>query len=286
MRVFKILQYDCENGIWRTWLRYLPAVIFGILMCIQCSAFIENCLQELKMQDSPSWIHYLMYCLKGAEPYEKVNKEQFVIPVAWMCFMMWGLMSGLGYLYSSRQAAGVQLLIRSKKRVTWWLSKCIWNCLNCLIYFTVLYVTVLVYCMIAGINLSMEVNPNYLRIVFAESSFYLKEQFETGLGIVVITIMILPIVCMCAISMIQLFLELFFKPAICYLVSITILIISVWDMSPFALGNFSMLMRNSWVMQGGLDTTVGIIVCLGVVILISIAGAYRFKHYDILSKEE
>lgn len=286
MKDSKIIFYDIRIGIFRRW-RYIVVPILFFLFCIQCNILITIQYDCGAVSTSGTWMDYLMYCFKGMEPFKATeNIEGFKVPVMWMLSIGLCLFINLDYPVDDLTAFGQQVIIRSGSRSQWWLSKCVWNLCSCIIYFLLAYFTVLVFCILTHVHISAFNTPEITRLVLGEIYFDSSVDLTMKIYETVLIVMLAPFLITAALSMLQMTLSLVIKPVMCFLVSISILIVSAYYMAPLAIANYSMIIRNGRFLSGGMNTIQGFIIS-GIIIFISImAGIFIFKHHDILNFEE
>ena len=96
------------------------------------------------------------------------------------------------------------------------------------------------------------------------------QQFSTGNEALVW--LILPMLCACTIA-----------GAIAgYIVSIVYLVVSVYWVSPFLMGNYLMIIRNNRICALGMDAAAGIISCIIVMVVSIVSGSVYFNRKNIL----
>lgn len=63
-----------------------------------------------------------------------------------------------------------------------------------------------------------------------------------------------------------------------YIVSIVYLVVSVYWVSPFLMGNYLMIIRNNRLCAGGMDAAAGIISCIIVMVVSIVSGSVYFNR--------
>ena len=106
------------------------------------------------------------------------------------------------------------------------------------------------------------------------------QQFSTGNEALVW--LILPMICACTIAVVQLTISFFAGAIAGYIVSIVYLVVSVYWVSPFLMGNYLMIIRNNRLCAGGMDAAAGIISCIIVMVVSIVFGSVYFNRKNIL----
>ncbi|MCD7827018.1 MAG: hypothetical protein LUG85_00555 [Clostridiales bacterium] len=271
---FKILRYDIKNGLVKEYKKYLLAAGFFVIVGFTYRLF-------LAFDDVQTLGNYLLYVHKGMEEYVFGYLNRFDIPVIWICFHMLAYYIVMYYPYNDIDGFGKSILINSKNRKLWFLSKCCWVVFSIVLYFAVFMAVQTVICLIFGDTVSLDVTQAemYGRIRFTVMDF---EGYPTEIPLQLI---LLPLLVCISVGLVQLTLSLIIKPLYSYIVSAAVLIVSAYYVSPFLIGNYAMVQRSSMFIENGVSTAQGLI-CCGVVCAASvIAGLIIFNRYDILNKE-
>lgn len=235
MNWFKLLRHDIRCGLLR-W-RYLTSVL---LFAIPCFMF-ARILHQTNIQGS--WMDYMLYLFQGKEPIVRITTgERIDLPVLWLLVTSGCLFINLDYLLKDLTNAGQQIIIRSKSRASWYLSKCIWNLASCVVYFMAAGITCAIFTWATGAQLSIQ---NTSELSFMLFGFGISEQLTLTPTYAVLASWVLPFLTMFALSMLQMTLCLFTKPIISFVVCISQLVLSVYLDSAFVLGNGAMTIRVS-----------------------------------------
>lgn len=92
----------------------------------------------------------------------------------------------------------------------------------------------------------------------AESAVNLPLAGLSGLEII-LPLLILPLLVSITLGLLQMLLSFIFSPIIGYMLSIVILVVSVYKESPLLIGNYSMMARNKLFMGDGVDLAAGVV---------------------------
>jgi len=233
--------------------------------------------EHMGLEGSPNFSDYIVDLYKGMDIFKKVdNADKFQIPGDWMIMNIF-LTYVIGYYpLKDLKDYGSQILIRSKKRWQWWLSKCIWVIASVLIYYAIGYIVI---CIFSLFNGGLSLTPTY------DINMYISNvntlEFTSG-KIVVIT-MILPMIMSITLSLIQMTMSIFTTPILSNIVLVSIIVASAYYCHPLLLGNYLMILRNdAIVFERGVNTMAGLGLGVIISILAVIIGNLRFKKMDIL----
>lgn len=265
-----LIQHDFMIGLLRNWLKYLFGVFIFLVPCVM----LNNMTDYYELQ--PSFMDYLINIFKGMEIYVPDPSNPFIVPINFLIFNVYLAFIVGSYPLKDLYSTAQNVLIRSKTRWRWWLSKCIWNTVSVIVYYLLLYVTVFVFAGLTG-KLSMaptEVSWNYLSINVVGAT--VEE--------LIVAVAIIPIVTSVAISIFQMALSFIANPTISYLFVVVVFVASAYYFNPALIGNYPMLLRSELVMEGGIEQPLVIGVCLAIVVVSIVGGYFYFRKMDILDK--
>lgn len=275
MNWYKLLRHDLHCGLFR--LRYLLMPIIFLLPCFVCR------LQLRGIGENGSVADYLLYCFSGSIPLGNVSIFEFRLPILWLLVIASCLFLNLDYCLNDLTLSGQQIILRSGTRMGWYFSKCVWNILSCVLYFTFAALTVLLFTLATGGETSLESTPVAMIILFEDVVSQPVALTSTQTLLIAV---LLPCLTIAALSMLEMLLSLLVRPVISFLSCMCLLILALYWESPFALGNGAMTMRSRLLSTDGLAAGSVIAVCVIVLIICAIVGAIRFRHTDILGMEE
>lgn len=272
----KLLRHDLACGLGR-W-RYLAVPLLFLLPCIVCRSTV------LLTGSRGTWMDYMMDCFMGAKPVVYNSEElTLALPSFWLLAMGGCLFLNLDYLLHDLTRAGQQVILRSGKRRGWYLSKCLWNLLSCVLYILLAGAAVLVFTLLFGGRASLSNTPEITLALFYEVLFD-PVALTPGQGLT--AAVLLPLVSLMALSMLQMTLCLFLKPVVSFLISMALLAAAVYCNSPLAVGAGAMVIRSRIVVSGGISPSLAAATAVCVIVLSAGVGCVRFQYTDILSGEE
>lgn len=284
MKVFKLAVLDIFQGTWLK-LRYLIFIVvllmvFGNFQSTMDAYMAISGDARLTLTDS------LAFVCQGIAPASgNAGMESFVMPVTWLLFMMLQLLIPLDHPVHSMELWGSQYIVRTGRR-SWWLSKSIYTLAVNLLSFGIYLCTVILFCAAHSISLTMDGNAGFYKTLFGAvdlSNFQMLSVSEN-----VLLFIILPLSAICAMSMIQLFIAVWFHPIAAYLVTVSLLVLSAFFRQPWLLGNHGMAIRSAMIDSGGIAPHTAVLWCAIFYLTAFFAGFIWIRKKDMsgLKKEE
>lgn len=271
MNWVKVFQHDVYGGLLRR--RYLIVPVMFALPCVLAGKHMAAAGLV------GTWMDYLMYCFKGILPLTE-GANGFEFPILWFLVMGGCMYIALDYPLNDLTEAGQQVIVRSRSRKGWFLSKCAWNLLSSLLYVLLGVLTALVFALISGGRASLvntpEVSEKLLQI-------YIMEPVAPAQAVLVAVV--LPYLTLAAFTMAQMALCLIMKPVFSFLLCVCVMIMSLFISSPYLPGNGAVVVRNGILVEEFLDPTAMALTCLAVIGGSIIIGLIRFNHMDLLRYE-
>ena len=120
------VQMDIKQGILYKYQRYVIAILLG---CVLAMFYVTTCFHALDRGKISSMNFtlgdMLLYFFRGKEIYNPINGAEFMIPTEYMMLQLYlSYMIG-DYILKDLLGVGKNILVRTQKRVFWWLSKCV-----------------------------------------------------------------------------------------------------------------------------------------------------------------
>lgn len=273
----KLLKHDFIQGLLR-W-RYLAVFLLTL------APFLEYVSWVNVVNTPGTAMDLLFYIFKGQE---KINimelaatSSRFPIPFIWILTVGGCLFLNLDYLQSDLSITGQQILIRCGSRNRWFFSKCIWNVASTFLYFilTALSASILILCIGGKVSLS----PT---MPLVEGFLMADRSLSIGINESAVLAVLLPLLSLAALNLLQMTLCLFVKPIVSFLLSIGVIVLSVYIPSPILIGNAAMTIRSKMITESGVPVLWNILFTFATVLLCIIIGSVHFRHMDILPSEE
>jgi len=272
----KLVKYDLYWGILNKWKKYFIMLILTLIITV---VFIKNCQFYYaldKLDSMPGFLDYMMNIFHGMKKFIPDGKTQFEIPVEWMAFHLFIALSIGNYIIDDLEKCGINIITRVRSRNKWIISKIIWNVVAVLSFYLVVYiVNILIALSITG---KLQLSLTYSVC----NKFFELYNVNVGHANGLLAIIILPILSSLAISQMQMFLSLIVKPIVSFLIIASILILSAYTMSPYLIGNYSMVQRSEIFMKDGISILAATIVNIIIIIVSVIGSIVYFNRKDII----
>lgn len=274
MKQYKVFLHDIRSGLFRR--RYFVAALLFPLSALHLWDILRF------ESDKATWMDFMLYIFKGSEPLSAMNtQEHLKLPISWIMVIGGCLLLNLDYFLNDMTTTGQQILIRCNSRKCWFLSKCAWILLSCIVYCGIGMIAILFLTISAGGDLSIINTPALTQKIYLLSEPVTVTSMEAiCIGIV------LPLQTIIALCMLQMTLSLFIKPIFSFLTCICLLVLAIYVNSPFIIGNGAMTLRTGLVPEKSMDLFAAGLACVAVTILSVVIGLLRFCHMDILGVEE
>lgn len=269
----KLLRHDLRCGLLR-W-RYLLAPLLFLIPCLMAQ-------QDFAWYgESGGWADYLLYIFRGKEALSQLTPESSVqLPMLWLVAVGGCLLLNLDYLLRDLTSEGLQVILRGRTRVGWFLSKCVWNLCSCLVYFCAAGLMALVFTLAFGGEVTLACPDRHAMLLFGPEA----RGLTAGQGVLVA--LAAPLLTLMALSMLEMALCLAVKPIVSFFVSMALLVASVYVNSPLALGNGAMTKRSSLVGTGTIEAGPAAAAAMAVILASVLLGVLAFRRTDILGLEE
>lgn len=275
---FLQIKHDFYKGTIEGWKRYAIALCIFILLCFVFQIRAEKIIQFNKISKEISFSDFILFMFRGMNVFDGNAVElQDKLPQWFLVNIYLSIIIGY-FPLKDLSESGIQVLIRTKSRVSWWLSKCLWVIYNVLIYYTIFIIVITVFSLFHG-GLSLELSKE-LNLILSNLDIS-KFNFK---GILVVGI-ILPLITSITFSLIQLLISLFTNSIISNMFIITVLTLTPFYCNSFFIGNYLMILRSNLnIGDSGVSIVYGIVICVVLSIATIFIGANKIKRYDILEK--
>ena len=283
MKYIKLLRFDLQNGMIRKYILIIIPLFLSMIACVDLHnrVSIINSQGHFPRQFSTSFADYLAYIYGGMAEYDAGAHIPFVFPVRWIIVLFSILFITLNYPYNDMQSVGQQILIRTKGRSLWWLSKCGWNICCTVIFHFVIYLSTIIFCLLTQSKILGGVDVELMNVMFTTN----RATQVSEIGILPFSLLLLPIAISIGINLFQMTLSLFIKPIFSFLFISLFMLSSAYYMSPFWIGNYAMPIRYNLMHTNGMLISNGIIVSILLITASIIIGLISFRYYDIINRD-
>ncbi len=275
---FLQIKHDFYKGTIEGWKRYAIALCIFIFLCFVFQIRAEKIIQFNKISKEISFSDFILFMFRGMNVFDGNAVElQDKLPQWFLVNIYLSIIIGY-FPLKDLSESGIQVLIRTKSRVSWWLSKCLWVTYNVLIYYAISIIVITVFSLFHG-GLSLEPSKE-LNLILSNLDIS-KFNFK---GILIVGI-ILPVITSITFSLIQLLISLFTNSIISNMFIITVLTLTPFYCNSFFIGNYLMILRSNLnIGDSGVSIVYGIVICVVLSIATIFIGANKIKRYDILEK--
>lgn len=272
-------KYDLKIGFRKNIMCLLAAAAIVVTAGI---SFYFQILDEksagLELPRNLNSMDYFLHIFEGMRPFDQFSDDKFQLPITWFLFNMILFYFTGKYPYSEiYNNHGANVLMKGGSRKKWFLSKWAWSIVCVLLYYFVAYIVVAIFCLAAKIPISFDIKPlEYQNLL---SPVFKCTRIDT------IKVMVLPIISSIAAVSVQLVISLVTSPFMGFMFMAVLYISSAYYFSPFLIGNFSMLARNSIFCINGIEIIHAVIILTVIIILSLAAGIWIFLRQDIMERK-
>ena len=247
------MRYEFKNGLYENKIKII--IGFSILVFISY-VVITDCLllNGDSFQVGDGWL----YLFSGSMEYKYSADGKFELPIIWFLFHAYLYYMLCGYPVNTLKKAGTKSMLFAGTRTKWVISK------NSLDFDECNHV------LLCSVSMFSDRASIYNQIAQIDISFTMTTQILKNQVIM----FLLPLVADIAIALMQMANSFFFSPFIAYIFTLAYLIFSVYIKSEFLLGNYSMLLRTTYLDKNGLSIGSGFIA--GVILSIGFLGTLIF----------
>lgn len=270
--------YDFKQGFMHNNFRLLMPVGLGILGPL---LFYRIYTMVYGSIEGATILECIMYIYKGERflTPEQI-KDMYVLPAYWLGIqIMIGFLIGY-YPVCDLHTYGQQVLIRSRNRGIWWISKCVWNVVTVLYCYVVMDVMIVIMCKLLGVSFSL----TYTEEVFLGTVLEMYPCTGSIRQILIYTL-VMPVVVSVAVSLMQMALSLIASPMVGFIAVQSMAVLATLVISPLLLHNFGTLARTNIASPAQIDYVTGCRECLVLAIVSIVLGGLFFRRYNILAKE-
>jgi hypothetical protein len=276
VKIIRLLKRDLSQGLIKKLYCYLFVMVVIFVSSYQISEVIDLYKGDGGEFGTVSFWDYLFLNMNGMEPYTFSYDSGFSVPMVWFCIAL-----GFHYIIAyypekDLNEYGAQILMSSKSRTGWWISKCGWCFVSVIVYFVFILASVglVTMCFEGSLSFDFELKA---------STFFIDDNFKYVFkDDMILAAIILPMLTMFALGMLQMLLSFLLSSIISFAVICTIYVLSAYYTIWWLPGSYTMLHRSNFVTSDGLSPYSGLVIA-GVIVFISFMGGYLYiTNKDIL----
>lgn len=280
-KVVHIIFYDMYRGIKHNKYRYMICVF--LIFSLMVTFYLDVSVLHRGTGDLPiaGVFDYIFYLLEGISKIsEKAYKEgKFVFPYVWITVQFMCAFLVMNYPKSDLEGVGLNVLILSKSKKLWWISKCIWIFISVFSIYLMIGISAMLFTLLSGGTFEMVIHYEIFE-TFSQTPPTNNSQMP-----IILFVLTMPLLTSTVISILQMVISIFSQPTLGMVFVFIIEIVSVYNMNIWFLSNASMVRRSQLYLPSGLPLLPQIIYSICVLAVGIIVGYIIFKRSDILSKE-
>lgn len=276
MVTLRLLKRDIRLGIINRSYLFLIAAVFSLVTVSQCSELVRV-LNELGfVKTNVTVMDYVIYSLQGVPFYNFNSSVDLSNKMIWFVFQM-----GLSYLiayYAENDYSdnGVNVMTACRCRASWWLSKTIWCVLSVILYYLVTFTFCVIFALIKGASLSLDVTGVFLEAVFGYAMRYISY------GDLILIAVIVPIAVNVGICLVQLLLSFLASPVMSFAILCGFYILSAYHTAWYLPASYTCWLRSSYYCENGLNPLSGLLIAAFLVFAVVLSGKAYFEQKDII----
>lgn len=275
MNFIKIFSQDIKRAIYQQRYRYIIVLIMITLLMLIPTNIADSINKKIPEVGNMNFLDNVFYMLSGCEHVIPEKIKDIKIPFSWMSIQFLCGLVTFDYIQYDQNGIGKAIILRTKSKLAWWLSKCLsMICLVIGVYILLFVVSAVV--ALINYRLSGELHMDLLSMVLELNNTYIVED---GMIIYIFTV---PILVSIGITLFQAAISQYLSPVIGLAVVLSIDVMSVFSNSVLLWGNWSMILRSSLCLQDGLDVWKSIAAGIVTGITGVVSGGIRFCKKDIL----
>lgn len=275
MKTFKIIIEDIKRAFYNNKFRFIIAFLIITALVLTFTNYCNAIYSTTTKYGKLNFMDYIFCLLRGIEPVASERMKETQIPYVWIAIQFVCGFVTLDYIHNDKNGIGRDILIRSKSRFQWWISKCICNVVMVIGIYVII---VAVSAMAAGMNYQV---AGGIHIDLVKAICELRNTY-TSSSEMVIYILCMPLLFSICISFVQMAMTEFMGPVISLVIILSVDIISVFTNSKWLWGNWSMITRSNLCIDNGISVTWAVIASLSIATVAIIVGGYRFYRSDVL----
>lgn len=275
MRFLKVMKEDIKRAFYNNKYRFLIAFLL-ILALALIPTNICNAIHRMQPElGKMNFIDYIFYFTCGLEPVNPEELDEIVIPFAWITIQFLCCFVTLDYVHSDQKSVGRDILLRTKSRMQWWISKCV--CITLMIM-AVYFIMYMISGVVSSVNYDM---AGGLHFNLLKGICVLKNKYTYSIEMSVF-LLVVPMLFSVCISLFQMAISQFTGPIMSILIILSVDFLTIFSNNKFLWPNWSMILRSDVCIENGIGFSTAVVAVLIMGLLGAVAGGVRFYKKDIL----
>lgn len=275
----RCIKYDWRYGTLAKWRKLIPMLLMVCFSCIRALAIWHYGMDAYGWEGRLSIGDFIFWNFKGMEVVRDIKNTFFMLDGFWIFFHLY-LAYVIGFYPNHDIKNGnCILLLRSEKRICWWIGKCVWVVFNVLTYYAAAFLTIIFMALLLG-KPEWNVQPQVMENMYAIAAY---ENDTVGMYV---SCMGMSIMMSLGLSMVQMAVCVIINPVIGLCLTAANLVAAVFVFNSYLPGNYLMLLRSRMIlMESGVSVQKGVIPALFMIILSFSIGYILFAKKDIYPDE-
>lgn len=278
LKTRKMLRHDWSAGLRQSMGIYALTVIYILSVC----AVFDHQFSEWEQMQGvagrpPAVWDYLAFLFEGMEPFDFKMQNGFRLPAIWMMTFLLFLLSIAKYPRSDMYGIGQQLLLKSKSRTAWWLSKTVWTILAAIVYYTVCFAVLLLYLAFTH-GVSWQPSDITLTVLPGFGELSLLEQ--------VLWLVAVPVVTLCTLGLFELVFCILYSAVVGVIAAVSALLAALYFNLGALPGGTCILLRSCLGISGGFSLGACLTIAAATSVLYAAVGCLLFYKLDLYGNHE
>lgn len=282
MNVSRFIKDDIKRSLIHNRYRIILCVfiVFGLMAAFYKHIGVINSVRDNKIQ--PSVCDYILYMTRGICRVTEENITRLEIPYVWISLcIMCGLMV-LDYMYSDMRGMGKNVLVYSKKKSLWWISKCITSVAAVTLVYVIIWLMSVMFIFVSKGSMEGIHTDMFITMYNINTSLLPSNMLEYNQTAICFYIVLYPWIISVCIGLFQVGLSIYTGPVVSFVIIIILDVLAVFSNNILLCGNWIMAERCSILAEDGLNIYVMLAMAAVLAIVSVIVGWHRFKKKDIL----
>ena len=134
MKFGRMLKYDLRYGTVRRFGYYLLPLLLGV------ADAVRQVLNYYKVRNPGTLLDHWLIMTAGTQPYQPNTLHSYNFPTIWLIMQAFMLLVVNGYTSGDLEEHGSVMIVKSRSRAGWWLSKCVWCMFSTLLAYVIYYI--------------------------------------------------------------------------------------------------------------------------------------------------
>lgn len=258
-----------------SWKKYIFVVVVILIQCISSHNLIGQYVEMVGKEYELHIADFIAEFFKGTISYTMSSStETFNIPPFWSLYYIYFVLLIGRATNRVSQKYEQQMILRCVSRRRWWIERNIEIWMETIGYVAVTGLTFFVYGICTGAELS-GINTMF------QSEYNGLDISQHGDSEMILILCIASFFVMLVLAYIQYVVSMVGNAVIGIIISVVVLVSSVYHLSPLLIGNYMMLIRQDVLLKSGIDLKIQIMICMAFIIVLSLYGQRLAKKKDL-----